>query len=80
MELNQQEESPPHGWTVPTNVTSFKIDDENIAEGYIEAAVRRLKMNRAGGNIHLQVEHLHPWRREAYPSETSTNPPTQPGG
>ena len=62
---------PPPGRTIPSHFIPFDIDDGKSTKGEIEAAVRRMRRNRASSNIHVWAEHLQAWMREAYPKETS---------
>ena len=41
----------------------------------MEAAVIRLRRNRAGVHTHLRSEHLQAWIRESYLAENSNTPP-----
>ena len=65
--------SPP-GRPLPTHITPFDLDDETPTKGEIEAAVRRLRRNRAGGHTHLREEHLQQWIRNAHEAYIYTVP------
>ena len=41
----------------------------------MEEAFHRLRLNRAGVNMHLQDEHFKTWLKEEYPAKESTTPP-----
>ena len=76
-----QQEVPSHpGRPVPTHVIPFDIDDEKTTEGEIEAAVRRLRRNRAGGHTYLRGEHLHARLGRHIERILLTTPPNQPNG
>ena len=61
-----------------THNIPLRVNDDNPLEAEVEAAVRRLRINKADGNTHLRDEHFKKWIQEAYPDEgTSTPPKTQ---
>ena len=48
-----------------THTMLSKINDEVPTEAEVEASVRRLRLNKAGGHTHLRSEHFKKWLREA---------------
>ena len=48
-----------------THTILSKINDEVPTEVEVEASVRRLRLNKAGGHTHLRSEHFKKWLREA---------------
>ena len=60
---------------MPNIITLSKIDDETPTYGEIQAVIRWMKCNSAGGHTHPHTEHLHQWLREAYSAYTSSISP-----
>ena len=54
--LYQREYPHPPGLPLTKHVRPAKVNDEIPSE--VEAAVRRLRPHRAGGNTHLRKEHF----------------------
>ena len=48
---------PPPGENIPVNVDPTNIDDLVPTEDEIEAAVKKLRRNRAGGTSRIRAEH-----------------------
>ena len=60
--LYQMKEPHPHGMPLETHVDPSKVNDEipleAEAEAEVEAALRRLRSNRAGIHTHVRAEHF----------------------
>ena len=66
--ISGRDPSPPER-TVPTHVYPLQIDNGVLTEAELEAAVRWLRMDRAGDNSNLRANHFKTWRRENYPEK-----------
>ena len=73
--LYQQEDMALPVRSVLTHVTPFRVNNDVRSESDMEAAVRRLCLNKSGVNTHLRTEHFKKWMWEAYPSEGTSTPP-----
>ena len=56
--LYRRDEPNPPGRPVPTHVTPFRVNDGFPLEVEVEAAVRRLRLNKTGRNTHLYSENF----------------------
>ena len=73
--LYRQEYPTLPGRPVQTHVTYFRVNYNVPSEADFEAAVWKLRLNKAGGRTHLRAEHFKKWMQEAYPDEGASSPP-----
>ena len=52
---------PPPGENIPVTVDPTHIDDSVPTEDEIEAAVKKLRRNRAGGPSRIRAENVKGW-------------------
>ena len=78
--LYQRDNPYPPGRPLATHVYSFFINYDVLCEAEVgvevEAAVRCLRLHKAGVHTHLRVYHFKTWIREAYPGEIEPPPPS----
>ena len=63
--LYRQEDPTIPGRPVPIHIRPFRINNDAPTEATVEveAAIRRLLLNKAGGHTHLRSEEFKKWLR-----------------
>ena len=57
-ELYQREDPTLPGRPVTTHVTPFRVNDDIPLDAEVEAAVRQLRLNKAGRHTQVRAEHF----------------------
>ena len=55
------EKRNPPGRPVPTHIMTLRINNDLPVYVKVEAAVQRLRLNKAGGHVHLRAYKFKKW-------------------